>query len=306
MTMPLIRSESFGLDEQVHDLLVKSMIRMSTRQVDAWMEFQYDPSHMFVMIRNGLVVSCLQTEARILNMDGHKMQVSVPILFCTHPDYRLQKCFGRLLDAAIQVSACNDLAMLAASDQVKVLEKRSFQRAARSREYFISADKLEGYSGQGVSLWQREDLYPLYCEFLENFPVKVQLDREAFVRRLQYARASGRKVWVAHDREGMPEAFGISSQSKDQIRFETVVYENGQALASLLKRQVRFADTICVQTGPNEALERLFGNCPCKRQMPLLVRLSSWKLASKALGSEVHNGLEMFEQFPMAMWMQLL
>lgn len=304
--MPLIRSDSFGLDDQVRDLLVKSMIRMSPRQVDAWMEFQYDPAQMFVLIRNDQVVSCLQVERRVLDLDGHKIQAGVPVLFCTHPDHRLQKCFGKLLDAAIQVSSCNDLVMLASSDQVKVLEKRSFQPVARSREYFIGADKLEGISSQGVSLWHQEDLYPLYCEFLDNFPVKVQLERKQFESRLQYARAAGRKVWVAHDHTGRAEAFGITVQGKDQIRFETIVYDNGSALAALLKRQARFTNTICVQTGPNEALERLFKDCPCKRQMPLLVRLTNWKLASKALHREVHNGAEMFAQFPMAMWMQLL
>ncbi len=86
----VIRSESLGLDDEIRDLLEKSMIGMSEKEVGAWMDHIYDPENMFVMIRDDRPVSCIQVKHRVLHLTNRQLTVSVPVLFCTHPDYRLQ------------------------------------------------------------------------------------------------------------------------------------------------------------------------------------------------------------------------
>ena len=49
----VIRSESLGLDDEIRDLLEKSMIGMSEKEVGAWMDHIYDPENMFVISQTG-------------------------------------------------------------------------------------------------------------------------------------------------------------------------------------------------------------------------------------------------------------
>lgn len=302
----MIRSDSIGLDEQIRDLLEKSMIGMRPRQVAAWMDTLYDPAHMFVMIRDDRPVSCLQVETRVLRLQDRQLTVSVPVLFCTHPDYRLQRCFGKLLDAVITRASMNDLALLAVTDQVKILEKRSFVPVARCREYWLDRSQIPPMESGNVYPWRGEDLYSIYLSFLQNFPVRIQLSRAEFEKQMAWMKGSGRRLWVAFDQWNHPEGFAVTSTSAARTQFDLVVYENSRALLNLLARQARFSETLVVQTGPNEALERIFDGVHHRPRQSVMVRMTNWQLMSKWLNREIRNPQDLFNSFPDAMWFSLL
>lgn len=302
----VIRSDSLGLDDEIRDLLEKSMISMTEKEVGAWMDHMYDPAHMFVMIRDDRPVSCIQVQNRILHLDDRQLTVSVPVLFCTHPDYRLQRCFGKLMEAVIAKASFNDLALLTVSSQVKVLEKRSFFPVARCREYWLDRLQVPPMDNGSVRPWRGEDLYPLYLRFVRNFPVRLELERQDFENHLAYLRASGRRIWIAIDHWQHAEGFAVTSPASNALRFELVVYENSRALLNLLARQARFFETLVVETGPNEALERLFEGVVHRLKESVLVRLTNWQLLSKWLGVEIRHPEALFDAFPMAMWFGLL
>ncbi|WP_298070920.1 GNAT family N-acetyltransferase [uncultured Faecalibaculum sp.] len=302
----VIRSDSLGLDQEIRDLLEKSMISMSEKEVQAWMDHLYDPGQMFVMIRDDRPVSCIQVKNRVLRLKDRQLTVSVPVLFCTHPDYRLQRCFGKLMEAVIAKAAANDLALMTVSDQVKVLEKRSFSPVARCREYWLDRVQIPEMEDGTVRPWRREDLYPVYLQFMKNFPVRIQLDRRDFEAQLEYLRQSGRRIWVAMDQWHHAEGFAVTVPVSTGVRFELIVYENTRALLNLLARQARFTRTLVVETGPNEALERLFEGVIHRPKASVMVRLTNWQLLSRWLEKEIRHPQGLFETFDDPMWLGML
>ncbi len=302
----VIRSESLGLDDEIRDLLEKSMIGMSEKEVGAWMDHIYDPENMFVMIRDDRPVSCIQVKHRVLHLTNRQLTVSVPVLFCTHPDYRLQRCFGKLMEAVIAQASANDLALLTVSDQVKVLEKRSFFPVARCREYWLDRIQIPPLSDGSVRPWRGEDLYPVYQGFVRNFPIRLELSCDEFEAHLAYLRAAGRRIWVAVDQWTHVEGFAVTLPVSTGIRFELLAYENSRALVNLLARQARYTQTLVVRTGPNEALERLFEGVVHRPKDSVLVRLTNWQLLSRWLHMELRSPQALFDAFPAAMWFGLL
>lgn len=303
----MILASALGHEEQVRTLLEKSMIQWDRRQINAWMDWQFDPEHMYLMIKDGMPVSCLQLRTEILQLQEHQIQVCMPTLFCTHPDYRLTKCFGKLLDAAISTSASNELLMLAITDQAKVLEKRSFQTVARTREFWARSADIPPMHDGTVYPWRSgEDLYPIYCRFVDNFGIAIKLDERSFKDQIGYASASNKRIWIAYGPHFRAEGFAVTTQNKDQIRIHTIVYENSRALLNLLAKATSHAKDIAIETGPSEALGRIVDNMQRRPKYSIMVRLSNYKVVSRWLNEDIRSAQELFAHLEAPIWMGLI
>lgn len=300
----MILCSAAGCQQEVRDLLEKSMVNMTGRQVQAWMDWIFDPDHMYLYVKDGKVISCLQVQEAVLTLGSRHMEVVLPVLFCTHPDYRLQRYFGRLLDAALARSSVNQMMMLAVTDQVRLLEKRAFHTVARFREYWMPADAVQEQTDAGIYPWRTsEDLYPVYCRFIRNFPNHIRLGRTAFEKRIRYAYACRKQIWTAYGPGQELEGFCIGQVYKDQVKLETIVYTNSRALGGMLFRAAARKDLVTVITGPNEALDRLVPAASWRPKDSIMVRLSSWKHLSKWLETDIHTGVELFDAFYAPFWM---
>ena len=289
--------------EQIEPLLNKAMLTMDAQQIHAWMLFKFDPSNMFCMVEENQVIACIQLKKRTLSFKGKLCQVSYIELAATHPDYQQRKCFGNLLDAALQKACCNDLLTMVYTSSEKLFESRSFIPVSRTKNYWIKANQCKQGNFKNVKKYQPSmNLYPVYLEFMSHFDGSILLDIEQFENQISYLLACHKKIDVMYDEEGNIRGFAVYSMWQNQIHVETILYLDSDAVYDLFNSLQMICEVIQVTVSQDERFEKLFESIHSQKKNAVLVRLNNYKLFSKWIDHDVRNVVQAFAQIDTPIW----
>ena len=299
----MIFHNALEFQDQIEDLLQLSLLTMNEKQIHAWMQYKFDPTHMFCMVEDNQVVSCIQLQYRTMIFKGKKCQVSYIDLAATHPDYQQRGCFSQLLDALVQQACCNDLLTLTFAPSEKLFESRSFIPVSYVKDYWLRSENFRGYHYDRVKHYQPEmDIYPIYQEFMSYFDGSILLDQKQFQTQIQYLLASHKKIDVMFDANHKIQGFAVYSLWKDTIHVETIIYLNSDAILDLFSSLQFICDGIQLTVSQNERLEKLFPHTRSQKKDVVLVRLNNYKLFSKWVKEDVRNVVQAFHLLEKPTW----
>lgn len=297
----MICHNSVGYDAQIKDLLIKSAFNMDEKEIDAWMKYQYDPQHMFCFWQDDQITSCLQVSKKNMMFLDQQIRVSVIGMAATLPDYRQRKQFSSLLDAAISQATYNDLFTIAYTNMPKLFEVKSFQNISSTKEYWIGAPLCK--SGNPFHIVRKKDnLYPLYFQFMQYFDGSVLLSEEEFNNLIQYHEKLGKFIVTVVNDEKQPKGFAIYSTKDGQAHVETLIYFDSQAIQDLLTYLSYKHDVTSILISENERFDKLFPLHFPRTDKKLMVRLNNYKLFDKFSSTNVRNAKAAYELLEKPTW----
>ena len=253
----MICHNSIGFDAQIKDLLIKSAFNMDEKDIDIWMKYKYDPNHMFCFWQDDKITSCLQVSQKNMMFLDQQIRVSVIGMAATLPDYRQRKQFSSLLDAAISQATYNDLFTIAYTNMPKLFEAKSFQHISNTKEYWIGAPLCK--SGNPFHIQRKkENLYPLYFQFMQYFDGSILLSEDEFNNLIQYHEKLGKFIVTMVNDEKQPKGFAIYSTKDKQAHVETLIYFDSQAIQDLLTYLSYKHDVTSILISESERFDKLF------------------------------------------------
>lgn len=170
-----------------------------------------------------------------------------------------QSTIRKLFDAALDVLQCNVLLFYLWAPSGAYIPQTFGQTAS------LKAGTLLLPPGQyqvgDVRIWNgKEDLYPLYLQFMDNFEASFRFDRTEFSDLLQSLAKSRReqRIYVLYDAVQRPKAFVLAIRSGRKMVLYGLVYDSPDSLEKLVYWfGSLWKELIICYTGA-ECLERIF------------------------------------------------
>ncbi|MGM9947007.1 GNAT family N-acetyltransferase [Floccifex sp.] len=302
----MILHNAIGLEQDIQSLLEKSLLNMDKTQIKAWMKHEFDASSMFCMVVDNKVVSCLQTKRRFFFHNGSSCTSMVITMAATLPDYRQQKYFSSLLDAALEKSACNDLLTIVYTTFPKLFETRSFSLVSKTLLYSLGSDKCEKGNEKNVVLYNDSiDLYPVYCEFMSCFDGSIRYSKKEFENQIQFVLQSQKKILVMK-KDNEIRGFIVFKGTKEYAKIDYLIYLDSQAIYDGFHYlSLRFPALTFIGS-EFERFEKLFLLDYPRHYGCILARLNHYKLFSQWANQEVGNAASFFDSLEKPIWMHVI
>lgn len=298
----MITHNSIGYDDQIKELLEKSMFNMGEEQIDNWLLFQYEPENMFCFWVEDKITSFIQTKRRILTYQGQKLAVSTIALAATLPDYRQRNQFDQLIEAVMERSSHNQIMCLVNTNFSKLFESRSFSEISKTKYYWIPSYQYHYGNDKNVHFYKKDiDLYPLYKEFISYFDGSIILSKDEFDANINYALGCKKKIALMYSEDKL-NGFAIYKTMDNHIKIDVLVYLNTDAIYDLFKYLSYTTDAISFVASCDERFEKLFPSHTPRNQNTILARLNNYKLFSKWKGKEIRNAKVAFDEITGPMW----
>lgn len=297
----MISHNSIGFDAQIKDVLVKSTFNMTEQDIDMWMKYKYDPSHMFCFWQDNKITSCLQTYEKNMSFLDCSMQVSSIGMAATLPDYRQRKQFSNLLDAAILRATYNDLFTITYTNMPRLFESKSFQTISSTKEYWIGSFMCKSGNPFHVD-HKTEHLYALYFQFMQYFDGSVLLNEEEFNTLIQYHLSLHKSIVTMYNNEHEPKGFAIYTIQDHQAHIETLIYFDSQAIQDLLTYLSYDNEVISILISESERFDKLFPLHFPRIDKKFMVRLNNYKLFDKFSNTDVRNAKAAFNLLEKPTW----
>lgn len=298
----MIRANAIGYAGQVKELLQKSILTMTRREIDIWMDEVFEPENMLLYIEDDIVTSCMQIKKRNYSYQKQICRASVITMACTLPDYRQRGQFMALLDAFLDQAAVNDLVSMVYTSTPKLFEQRSFLPISHTKLYRINSSKCQKGSDYHVHSWtDKIDLYDTYLKFMDYFDGSIILTKKEFEAKLHYELSSRKKIVFIKD-HGEIQGFAIYKNCKDYVRIDVLVYFNADAIYDLFRYLSIRTELINFTVTEDERFEKLFDFEYPRTTGTFLVRLNNYMLFNKWAKNQVHNAKEAYENFDNSGW----
>lgn len=302
----MIKNNAYGYENQIKNLLLKSMLNMDKRQVDAWMKNQFDPSSMFIHVDDDIVTSCLQLKRNVFNYQKQKCSISSFSLACTLPDYRQRGYFSELLDAAINQSANNDLLSMVYTTFPKLYESRSFSSVSKTHSYWISSKDCNRGNDRNIHSYNESmDLYPIYEAFISHFDGSIILSKKQFNQMLQYNLDCDKKIAVVMQ-DGIITGFAIYKVVSLNVQMDYLIYLNSKAILDIFKYFGMRYISITFTISEYERFDKILNvNFP-RINGTVMARCNNYKLFSKWCNHDIRNATQIFDSLDIPSWNQFM
>lgn len=298
----MIKNNAIGYEQQVKDLLSKSILNMDKKQIDAWMKNQFDASCMYIHIDDEIVTSCLQMQKKVLKYKNQKCTVSAYTMACTLPDYRQRGYFSELLDAALNQSANNDLLSMVYTTFPKLFESRSFSPISKTYNYWISPNYCDKGNDRNIKTYSPSmDLYSIYQSFLNYFDGTIQHTEDEFEQLIQYHLNSGKKIVVMTKNDEIT-GFAIYKVINLNVQIDTIVYLNSQAIIDVFKYFGYRYFGISFTISEYERFDKILNIDFPRTNGTVMARCNNYKLFSKWCGNDVRNASQIFDALDIPSW----
>ncbi len=298
----MIRTNAIGYTNQVKELIQKSILTMTRREIDLWMDEVFEPENMLLYIDEDIVTSCMQIKKRNFSFQKKVCRASVISLACTLPDYRQRGHFTALLDAFLDQAAVNDLVSVVYTTTPKLYESRSFQTISHTKLYSVHSEQCIKGSDYNVHSWTpKMDLYDAYREFIDHFDGSIVLTKDEFEKKLHYEASCQKKI-VVMKKQGEIQGFAIYKNCKDYIRIDVLVYFNSDAIHDLFRYLSIRSGLINFTVTEDERFEKLYSLEYPRTKGTVLVRLNNYNLFNRWTRLQVRNAKEAYKDFDNSGW----
>ena len=302
----MILQNAIGFESDIKSLLEKSMLNMNKNQIKAWMKYEFDPSTMYCYVVDNTVVSCLQMKRRVFSYHQQNGYASVFTMAATLPDYRQKGYFTKLLDAALNQSANNDLISVVYTTFPKLFESRSFTPVSKTQTYWLPSYKCtEGNDKNIVAYNTSHDLYPVYTQFISCFDGSIVYTKEQFNEQIQFFLSSQKKIAIIQ-REKEIKGFVVYEIINNYTKIHHFIYLDSQAIYDVFRYLSIRTTAISFTVSQFERFEKLFLLDYPRNEGTVLVRLHNYKLFSKWCGLDIRNAAQIFEELDAPIWMQMI
>ena len=299
----MIVQTALGREKQLYRFLRRWWYAKDA-EIDAWFTYKFDPKHMFLLLEDDQIVSCLQYATRTLRYRGKNATASVIELALTAQDQRDQGYFKQLLSAFCAKASCNDLVSLVKTMTPKIFRGESLEPVAFIKEDTLPVSRIEEQRFARTRKYRPAfDLYPLYQKFIRHFDGSIVLTRAQFENELAYLHAARKKIDIMYDDHYEPNGLAIYTVHEHVIRIECLIYLNSDALESLFSNLSLISDKIYVRTSEHERLEKLYPNLKWRKKETVLARANNPKLFATFSQAEQNQA---FKDLDRPMWFGLL
>ncbi len=299
----MISANAIGHEQEIEELLHKSISTQTTTQIKAWLHHQFDPNHTFCFFQNGLLVSMLHYQLVPYTFHHETIEVAHIDQMATHPDYPQRKLFYQLLDAAYEFFQANVLMVTTTTDVPKLWSPKKFQTISNQRTYWMNSDAYhKGNPFHIHSYVSTMNLYGVYSSFMQHFDGSLVLDPEAFYTYIHYRIQSGSSLIVAKDAPNTIHGFAFYQRNDQVINVGPLMYLNSSALFDIMAYVTQLAPSIALTISENERLERLLPLHYPNESFTFMARITQPTLFSKWIGLPFHDAKQAYEQLEHPSW----
>jgi hypothetical protein len=273
--------------EDIQQLLEMSMIQWEPHQIQAWMQHQYDPYHLYGYWQKEHLISMIQTIPTKIQLGDHMVSALGIEWACTHPNHRQHGHFKALLKVVLEQSHYNHVLTYCITDFPQLLENRRFQAVAYGKVAWIESPNKGNPKRVSTTF---HDSYDIYTEFMDHFEGTPLFDHEQYLAYLRYQMAKKKQVVTTNK--------GVAIVSNHSI--DTIWYIDSSAiddiLAYLNEKNLR------IHTSASEHLEKYYTLHHPRKTKTLLVRLNDPKLYARASHAPLKSIQTIYQQLSHPVW----
>lgn len=302
----MILTDTTGRESEIRSLLQETRPELSKTDLDAWMQTVCRGASIFCILENEKIEALLVLKKRHFEMPEGAAEISVISEFLCAPDWNPAGAFEILLEPALDAASRNSLFVLARTRNIPLLEKMGFSVLSTT----LQADLPNRLSREASPFFgrpwnHREDLYPLYRQFMQNFEGSVILSKEEFDRELSAWLVGARNCLVFDDDKGLPAAFALMHREDRKLKADVLVYTSMESLKRMLSHFCTLYAESAVCFSRSENLHKVFG-LEAEEDGAVMICLTSPRLVSHWLKKEIRQPADMFNPLQLPVWNQLI
>ena len=302
----MILTDATGREDEIRSLLQETRPELSKTDLDAWMQSVCREASIFCILENEKIEALLVLKKRRFLMPEGAAEISVISEFLCAPDWNQAGAFEILLEPALDAASRNSLFVLARTRNIPLLEKMGFSVLSTTLQADLPDHLSQLDSPFFGRPWNhREDLYPLYQQFMQNFEGSVLLTREEFERELKAWLIGARNCLIFDNDQGLPASFALVHREGKKLCADVLVYTSLESLKRMLAHfcTLYAESSICFSRAEN--LHTAFGLNP-REDGAVMINLTSPRLVSHWLKKDIRQPADLFNPLDLPSWNQLI
>ena len=302
----MILTDITGREDAVRSLLLETRPELSKTDLDAWLQTVCRGASIFCILENEKIEALLVQRKRRFLMPEGAAEISVISEFLCAPDWNPTGAFELLLEPALDAASRNSLFVLVRTKNVPLLEKMGFSVLSTTLQADLPAHLSKEASPLFGRPWnRREDLYPLYRQFMQNFEGSVLLSKEEFNRELKAYLIGSRNCLVFDDDKGQPASFALVHREGKKLAADVLVYTNLESLKRMLSHLSALYSESSACFSRSENLHAVFG-LDAREDGAVMIFLPSPRLVSHWLKKEIRQPADLLNPLQRPSWNQLI
>lgn len=294
----MIQYGSAGREEEIEELLKTTLPKTLTK---AWMKTVYDPQSMLLFEREGKIQAFLQLEKRNLTFQGRKFQVSWIDEGILHPGIKDKSIMQDLFAAAMEISAKTDLFCALESKESDLFGNYGFLPLCSRKTGTLRRLYRSTTPAYHVASWNgREDLYPLYREFMNNFDGSVILDDHQFHDLLRHEKLLNHDVLTCHH-YGRLCGLAIVKTRRTGAEVETLIYRDLGSINALLQNIEKEHGQLILHAGACEHMDTIL-KADWQPDNSFLIRINNLDLLNRCLNTSYQSSQEALDALEKPSW----